>query len=100
MASIKLHIFRTGMGDKGLSNVDYRGKGELGAGEKDQHRTVVEKDPADETEIAAALISGPRINQSLVALNDLVPNYADELAGVLGLEGEGPIGLRLGVWDK
>lgn len=87
------------MGDNGFENVDYRGKGELGAGENDQHRTVLERDPAAPEAIEMVLEFGPELNALLEEIdgdNDLYGNIAD----LLKLEGSGPVGLRVGVWDK
>lgn len=100
MAAIKLHVFRTEMGDPGTESCDFRGQGELGAGENDQHRTITEKDPASEAEIALALERGPELNKGFAALNDLLPDATGNVASLLGLEGHGPVGLRVGVWDK
>lgn len=100
MASIKLHVYRTRMGDDGTESCDYRGHGEHGAGENDQHRTILEKDPASESEIALALEKGPEVNKGFAMLDDLLPGASGNVASLLGLEGSGPIGLRLGVWDR
>lgn len=100
MASIKLHVFRTEMGDSGTESCDYRGQGEHGAGENDQHRTVREIDPASESQIEMAIEMGPRINRAFADLVLLLPDYAGGVASVLGLEGHGPVGLRIGVWDQ
>lgn len=100
MASIKIHVYRTEMGDNGTENCDYRGSGELGAGENDQHRTVVEVDPASESVINGILMKGPTVNQALKLITDNQPNAFAEVASVLGLEGDGPIGLRVGIWDE
>lgn len=99
MPSIKLHVYRKNFGDNGLISCDYRGEGELGAGKDDQHRTVVERDPATAQEIQGLLLEGPEINQRLDDLSTYLPDYASQIASVLGLEGDGPIGLRVGVWD-
>lgn len=99
MAAIKLHVFRTQMGSNGTESCDFRGSGELGAGANDQHRTVIERDPAGASEINGVLMKGPATNQALKLLTDGQPDMLDDLASMLGLEGEGPIGLRIGVWD-
>ena len=100
MASIKLHVFRTQMGDDGTENCDYRGGGEHGAGENDQHRTAMEIDPADESVINGILMKGPAANQAFKLLYSQQPDAFALIASALGLEGDGPIGLRLGVWDQ
>lgn len=97
--AIKLHVYRTEMGDDGTESCDYRGKGELGAGENDQHRTVEEIDPADQSEIDFVLEHGPEINKGFQALTSVFGGKAGNLATLLGLEGSGPVGLRIGVWD-
>lgn len=100
MPSIKLHVFRTEMGDDGTESCDFRGSGEHGAGESDQHRTVIERDPASESEINGVLMKGTAANQAIKLLTDGQPDLLADLASMLGLEGEGPIGLRIGVWDQ
>lgn len=100
MASIKLHVFRVEMGDDGTENCDYRGGGEHGAGEHDQHRTVTEIDPADESLINGILMKGAAVNQAMKLLYSQQPDAFALIASALGLEGDGPIGLRLGVWDQ
>lgn len=100
MAAIKLHVYRIEMGDSGTESCDYRGAGEHGAGENDQHRTVYELDPANESAINGALMKGPKINQMFGELASFLPNYADSIASLLGLEGHGPVGIRIGVWDQ
>lgn len=100
MASIKLHVYRTEMGDNGTESCDYRGKGEHGAGVDDQHRTVIERDPASESEINGVLMKGPAANQAIKLLTDGQPDLLADLASMLGLDGSGPVGLRLGVWDQ
>lgn len=100
MASIKLHVFRTEMGDRGFESVDYRGSGELGAGENDQHRTVFERDPASDEAIDKILAIGPELNRLFDELDGGTNELAGDIADVLRLEGSGPVGLRIGVWDK
>lgn len=100
MASIKLHVFRTELGDDGSESCDFRGSGEHGAGENDQHRTVVEKDPATPEEINAITMKGPSANQAFRLLVQDQPDIFGDLATMFGLEGSGPVGLRLGVWDQ
>ena len=99
MAAIKLHVFRTEMGDDGTHTCDYRGGGEHGAGENDQHRTILEKDPASEDEIAEVIELGPNLNAIFARLVASELGAAGNVASAFGLEGHGPIGLRIGVWD-
>ncbi len=100
MASIKLHVYRTEMGDNGTEGCDYRGKGELGAGENDQHRTVVEVDPAPEELCERVLITGSIANSLFRDLSKSQPDIFGKIASVLGLEGDGQVSLRFGVWDN
>jgi len=100
MPSIKLHVYRTEMGDDGTESCDYRGKGEHGAGQNDQHRTIGEIDPATEDQIHDALEAGPAMNRQFAQMVMAQPSFAGAIASVLGLEGDGPVGLRLGVWDQ
>ena len=88
------------MGDSGETSCDYRGGGELGAGPNDQHRTIKEIDPASEEDIAKALSDGPAANAGANVFENLLPGWVDQVASILGLEGTGPVGLRVGVWDQ
>lgn len=101
MAAIKFHVFRTEMGDSGQENCDYRGAGELGAGENDQHRTIapLEVDPASDALILSTTEKGPDLNKLLAGLASEQPEWLDDVASALGLEGSGPVGIRVGVWD-
>lgn len=102
MAAFKTHIYRIDMGDDGTTNCDYRGKGEYGAGENDQHRTIpqLEVDPASDELIATVLEYGPGMNRMWQAVTRLQPAWLEELASFFGLEGQGPIGIRHGLWDQ
>ena len=101
MPAIKFHIYRTDMGDDGTENCDYRGSGEAGAGENDQHRTVpeLEIDPASDALIEIVRENGPSANKLFAAAASQQPDWLDSAASILGLEGDGPIGLRVGIWD-
>jgi hypothetical protein len=100
MPSIKLHVFRTEIGDDGTESCDFRGSGEHGAGTYDHHRTVEEIDPATDEQIAFILENGPAANKVFAMMAESQHSFAGGIASLLGLEGDGPIGLRLGVWDK
>lgn len=100
MASVKVHAYRINMGDHGTESCDYRGHGEHGAGENDQHRTIGEVDPANESMINGVLMKGPTANQALKLLVDEQPQLFGQIASLLGLEGDGPVGIRIGVWDQ
>lgn len=88
MPSIKLHVF-SGPND-GTESCDFRGDKFVGSQQGDQHRTLMEKDPASDEEVAAVLALGPSIN---VVLSQMVPG---DLIGILWKNA----GLRLGVWDE
>lgn len=105
MPAIKFHIYRTDMGDDGTQNCDYRGFGEDGADTphaKDQHRTIpeLEIDPASLELIEIVKENGPAANKLFAAAASQQPDWLDSAASILGLEGDGPIGLRVGIWDK
>lgn len=102
MASLKFHIFRTEMGDDGTVNCDYRGGGEQGPGANDQHRTIpeLEVDPAPDALIELVKENGPAANKLFAAAAKLQPDWLDSAASILGLEGEGPIGLRVCLMDQ
>lgn len=99
MPAIKLHVFRTELGDDGTESCDFRGAGELGAGANDQHRTVEEIDPATDEQVKFILENGPAANKVFAMMADSQHSFAGGVASLLGLEGTGSIGLRLGVWD-
>ena len=100
MASIKLHVYRMDSGDQGETSVDYSGSGELGAGPEDQHRTVAEVDPADDALVAFVLENAPAFNKVANAISRAAPPFVRNLAGLLGLRGDGPVSIRVGVWDQ
>ena len=85
MASIKIHAFVGS--DSGTESCDYRGDKFIGHEQGDEHRTLFEKDPATEEEIAAVLEMGPKLN---ALFDTLTPSEG------FGIEG----GLRIGVWDE
>ncbi len=85
MASIKLHVGI--FSDPGTESCDFRGDKFIGHEQGDEHRTVLEKDPATDAEIALVLEHGPVLNR---ILDTLVP------AESFGIEG----GARIGVWDE
>jgi hypothetical protein len=99
MAAVKFHVFR---GDNnGSAGCDFRGEKFIGAEQGDHHRTIpqLEVDPASEDLISQVLTLGPSINALFDAICDKQPGQFGQLAGMLGLEGEGPVGIRVGVWD-
>lgn len=102
MPAIKFHVFRTEMGDSGTENCDYRGAGETGPGENDQHRTIpeLEIDPASDALIEIVRENGPSANKLFAAAAAQQPDWLDSAASLLGLEGTGPVGLRVGIFDE
>ena len=97
MASIKLHVYRGE--NAGDESCDYRGEKFIGS-PVDEHRTVLEIDPADDVLVRQALMLGPDLNGLLKSLTDAQPAALGQVASALGLKGEGKVGLRLGVWDE
>lgn len=85
MAAIKVHAFVGS--NAGTESCDFRGDKFIGHEQGDEHRTIFEKDPATEAEIAAVLEYGPKLN---ALLDTLTPSEG------FGIEG----GLRIGVWDE
>jgi len=85
MASIKVHVGI--FSDNGAESCDFRGDKFIGHEQGDEHRTILEKDPATEAEIAAVLEYGPKLN---ALLDTLTPSEG------FGIEG----GLRIGVWSE
>ena len=98
MASIKLHVFRGT--DNGSDSCDYRGDKFIGHEQGDEHRTVLEIDPADELIVKDTLELGPDLNQLFSRLTASEPAELGVVATALGLAGSGPVGLRIGVWDE
>lgn len=98
MASIKLHVYRGT--NKGTESCDFRGDKFIGHEQGDEHRTVLEIDPASPDLIEEVLSLGPSINALLGRLTENQPAALGPIATGLGLEGDGPVGLRLGTWDN
>lgn len=97
MAAFKIHAYR---GDNaGTASCDFRGDNFIGAGEGDHHRTAIEIDPASDDLIAKTLDIGPKMNALFDEIKEVEPDVFGQIATVLGLEGEGPVGLRAGIWD-
>lgn len=97
MSSVKLHVFRGE--DDGTHSCDYRGDKFIGS-PVDEHRTVLEIDPANEATVTAVIAKGPELNALLKDLTDAQPDALGPIASALGLKGTGKVGLRLGVWDE
>lgn len=98
MASFKIHIYR-GPND-GTESCDFRGDNAIGSGQGDAHRTVIEVDPASDALIDETLLNGTSVNKLFNRLKETEPDMFGKLATALGLEGEGPVGLRAGIWDN
>jgi hypothetical protein len=104
MASVKFQIFRTsdpaGAPDPAV-NWDYRGHGDQ-VGFADYHRTIpqLESDPASDEYLAEVVENGGALNKLLQSLVRHQPGWLGNLASILGLEGSGPIGLRVCIMDQ
>lgn len=97
MSSVKIHAYR---GDNdGTDSCDFRGDKFIG-GEVDAHRTLLEVDPASAELVAVVLAEGPAMNRIFEGFKSAEPTFADQVATLLGLEGHGVPGLRIGVWDE
>lgn len=98
MAAAKLHVFR---GDNdGTAFCDFRGENFIGKEQGDHHRTLLEEDPLPEDLIDEVLFIGPRLNVLLQRFAAKQPGEVGKLATMLGLDGDGPVGLRIGLWDE
>jgi len=98
MAAFKIHVYRGT--NAGTASCDFRGDNAIGHEQGDEHRTVIEQDPASEALIAETLVSGLAVNSLFDRLKAIEPDVFGKIASVLGLEGEGPVGLRVGIWDN
>jgi len=98
MAALKIHVYRGT--NAGTESCDFRGDNFIGHEQGDEHRTVVEEDPASDALIAETLASGPAVNALFDRFKAVEPEVFGKIASVLGLEGEGPVGLRVGIWDN
>lgn len=109
---LKLQIYRMydGCGDvvKGIASADFRGENFIGKLSdprnvrqiEDFHRTPDTEVPRISEELAdIALADAPVANALFAKIAEHQPDALGHLATALGLEGEGPVGLRLGVWD-
>jgi hypothetical protein len=102
MASIKFHVFRREGTDPGILSCDFRGERFLGAEQGDYHRTIpqLEIDPASDELVARALQIGPELNSLFDEMHKAQPDSFGDIASALRLEGNGPVSLRVGVWDE
>jgi hypothetical protein len=98
MASLKLHVYRGE--NPGTESCDFRGENFVGAEQGDHHRTILEIDPATEGMVALALEQGVAMNAVFEMFKSQQPDFAGNVATALGLEGDGLVGLRFGVWDE
>lgn len=98
MASIKLHARSGDDSANGFESCDFRG--DLAVHPPvDRHKTILERDPATDEQIALVLEHGPALNRLLAEI-DFVPAKilgiaADEILSRAGGGGQ----LRVGVWD-
>lgn len=98
MSAIKLHIFR---GDNpGIESCDFRGDNFIGSEQGDEHRTILEVDPASDELVSTVLSHAPAVNGLFQAIGAEQPDWLAKAAGLLSLDGNGPVGLRIGVWDE
>ena len=97
MAAIKLHSYR-GKNDGSIS-CDFRGDKFIGHEQGDEHHTLYEIDPASDDLIHEVLRLGPDVNRLFKALRDAQVSATESALDVLG-EGDGPVGLRIGIWDE
>jgi hypothetical protein len=98
MASIKIHAFRGT--HTGAEDCDFRGDKFVGHEQGDEHRTLLEVDPAPDALVEAVLEVGAKLNALFGELTAAEPDALGTVASALGLDGEGPVGLRVGVWDN
>lgn len=100
MASIKTHVYRGT--DDGTESCDFRGEHFIGSDEGDHHRTIpqLEIDPANENLVELVLDHGPAINRIFSAMAAAQPDSISQMASMLGLDGDGDVGIRIGVWDN
>jgi hypothetical protein len=106
--AVKFQVFRTSSGQDGTENCDYTGDRAplLTKEQGDNHRTIPdsipffkEVDPASDEMIADVQAGGPILNRMFKRQYDKEPHEAAALASGLGLEGEGPVGLRVVLMD-
>jgi hypothetical protein len=112
MAAIKLHVFAGH--DDGSTECDFRKEKRIGKAQGDEHRTVLEIDPATDAQVALAMLHGPDLNAAEDAMlkffaalvgddekfKELLKKSAAALHKALGGDGSATTcGLRIGVWD-
>lgn len=100
MAAVKVQVVRAN--SENQEAVDFRGDKFRGKDSTppDYHRTILETDPAPDGLIEKVLALGPEINRLLSEIESIEPGFAGHIASVAGLEGEGPVGLRVRVMDS
>lgn len=94
-----MHVYRGT--NAGTESCDFRGENYIGHAQGDEHATVpqLEIDPASDALIAKTLETGPKVNALFDEIKQVEPEAFGQLASLLGLDGEGPVGLRVGIWD-
>lgn len=100
MASFKIHVYRGT--NAGTESCDFRGDNFIGEAQGDHHRTIpqLEVDPASDELVSKTLELGPTMNALLDEIKEAQPDAFAGIATALGLGGDGPVGLRVGIWDN
>lgn len=92
----RLHVYRGT--NPGTASCDFTGANYIGHDQGDEHRTVEEIDgvtPDLEAELTPVFLAA---NVAFETLKGVEPTFGGNVATLLGLEGTGPVGLRLGFW--
>lgn len=96
LACIKLHFF-VGKND-GTGSCDFRGDKKIGSDQGDEHKTLLELDPADGDLVDTVLEIGPKINRVLAKM--VATKAVKTVLGAISKVTGGKIaGFRIGVWD-
>lgn len=99
LVSMKFHVYRGP--DAGTESCDFTGDKEIGEEQDDHHRTIpqLEVDPASEKLQELVREYGPYVNKFFDGIKELGEMEGlGRLASALGLKGEGPVGIRVGLW--
>ena len=99
MAAIKIHLRSGDDSANGFESCDFRGPLAVHP-PTDRHKTVLERDPATDEQVAKVLEHGPALNRLLAEI-DLFPSKVAgiDVSELLGRAGAGEQ-LRIGVWDE
>lgn len=99
MASIKLHARGGDDSANGFTDCDFRGDKAVHP-PVDRHKTLFERDPATDEQVALVLEHGPAFNRMLAEIDFLPAQVLGLPIGeILGRVGAGEH-LRIGVWDE